>query len=84
MRHATDGVKMLIELVADGLEGSGRLNVFVTHDAILAVLVASVLDKPIDQVGWPDYLDGLLVWRSCESLNVIWRGVHEVADPLGG
>ena len=84
MRSTADGVRMLLELIADGLGGKGRVHVFVTHDSILAVLAASVLGKSIDQVGWPDYLDGLLVWRSCDGLNAAWRGVRKLSHPLGG
>ena len=84
MRPTADGVGMLIELVALGLGRSGRVNVFVTHDSILAVLVASTLGKSADQIGWPDFLDGLLLWRSRVGLNVAWRGARKVAYPLGG
>lgn len=83
MRPTVDGVRMLLKLAVDGLGSNGSLNVFVTHDAILAVLVASVFGESIEQVGWPDYLDGLLIWRSCPGLNVMWRGIHKVSDPLG-
>lgn len=84
MRSTADGVRTLIELVADGLRCSGRLNVFVTHDSILAVLVAWVLGSLIEQVGWPDYLDGLLIWRSGEGLNITWREFRKATYPLGG
>ncbi len=84
MRSTDYGVRILLDLVADGLECSGRLNVYVTHDAIQAVLIASAFGSSIHQVGWPDYLDGLLIWKSCEGLSVSWRGVHKVSNPLVG
>ena len=82
MRPPAEGVRMLLELVATLLESRGRLNVYVTHDSILAVLVARLFEMSIDEVGWPNYLDGLLLWRSCGRLQVAWRGVHKFPDPL--
>ncbi len=84
MRPTADGVRMLLRLVVKGLDSSGRLNVFVTHDAILAVFVATLFGKSIEHVGWPDYLDALLIWGSYPGLNVVWRGVNKISDPLCG
>ena len=84
MRPTADGVGMLLNLVSNGLESCGRLNVYVTHDSILAVLAARLLGMSIEDVGWPGYLEGLLLWGSCERLQVAWRGVRKFSDPLGG
>ena len=84
MRPTAEGVRILLGLVAALLGRQGRLNVYVTHDAILAVLVASLYRMPIDQVGWPSYLEGLLLWRSAGGLHFGWGRLHQGFDPIGG
>ena len=84
MRPTAAGVDLLLGLTADNLRTRGRLNVYVTHDAILAVLVAHLYRLPVDEIGWPDYLDGLLLWRSGERLHFTWRGLEQGSHPLGG
>ena len=82
MRPTSDGVRVLLDLVATGLESRGLLNAYVTHDSILIVLVARLFGMSIDEVGCPNYLDGLLLWRSCGRLQAAWRGIHKSLDPL--
>lgn len=84
MRPTDEGVGALLDLVADSLESYGRLNVYVTHDSILAVLVARLFGMSIDEVGWPGYLDGLLLWKSSQRLQAVWREVRQCSDPLCG
>ena len=62
----------------------GRLNIYVTHDAILAVLVAHLYRLPVDDISWPSYLDGLLLWRCRDRLHFIWRGLEQSSHPLSG
>ena len=84
MRSAGEGVKLLLDLAAGRLASGGRLAVYVTHDALLAVLVARLFRLRHDAVPWPDYLDGLLVWRSGGRLLFSWRGLELGAHPVGG
>ena len=84
MRPTAEGVRILLGLVSASLGRQGRLDVYVTHDAILAVLAASLYRMPIDQVGWPGYLDGLLLWRSAAGLHFSWGRLHQGFDPIGG
>lgn len=83
MRRTSDGVDLLLGLTADGLRSHGRLNIYVTHDAILAILVAYMFRTSVDQIGWPNYLEGLLMWRSSEELHLAWRGLEQASYPLG-
>ena len=76
MRPASEGVRLLLGLVAGNLEEGGRLNVYVTHDAILAVLVARLFRLGVDDFAWPGFLDGLLLWRTGEGITCSWRGLH--------
>ena len=84
MRATSEGVDILLELAANDLRSGGRLNIYVTHDAILAVLVAHLYRLPVDDISWPGYLDGLLLWRCRDRLYFIWRGLEQSSHPLGG
>ena len=84
MRPTAEGVALLRGLTANELRSRGRLNIYVTHDAILAVLVAHLYRLPVDEINWPNYLDGLLLWRSDERLHFIWRGLEQGSYPAGG
>ena len=84
MRATAEGVELLLGLAASDLGRRGHLNIYVTHDAILAVLVAYLYRLTVDEVGWPGYLDGLLLWRCGERLRFNWRGLAQGCRPLGG
>ena len=74
MRPTSEGVKILLELVTSPLGKNGRLHVFVTHDIILSVLVASIFHSSLEETDWPGYLEGLLLWRSSGRLHFCWKG----------
>ena len=84
MRPTSEGVDLLLGLTTNDLRSRGHLNFYVTHDAILAVLVAHLYRLPVDDIGWPSYLDGLLLWRCRDRLHFIWRGLEQSSHPLGG
>ncbi len=84
MRPTAEGVGLLLELTTNKLRSRGRLNIYVTHDAILAVLVAYLYRLPVDEIDWPGYLDGLLLWRCGNRIHFIWRGLEESSYPVGG
>ena len=83
MRTTTEGIGLLLALTSNDLGWRGRLNVYVTHDSILAVLAAHLFRLTVDAIGWPDYLDGLLMWRSNERLHFTWRGLEQCSQPVG-
>lgn len=82
MRATSEGVGLLLGLAAGGLRSRGRLDVYVTHDGILAVLVAYLYRLPVDEIGWPGYLDGLLMWRCRDRLHFAWGGLEQGSHPL--
>lgn len=84
MRATAEGVDLLLRLAANDLNYQGHLNIYVTHDGVLAVLVAYLYGLTIDEVGWPGYLDGLLLWRCGERLHFSWRGLERGCQPLAG
>ena len=74
MRPTPEGVENLLELATSPLGDNGRLHVFVTHDIILSVFVASIIDSSLEETGWPDFLEGLLLWRHSGRLQFSWKG----------
>ena len=84
MRATAEGIELLLGLAASDLGRRRHLNIYVTHDAILAVLVAYLYGLTVDEVGWPGYLDGLLLWRCGQRLRFSWRGLEQGTRPLGG
>ena len=83
MRPTSEGINLLLGLTTNDLCSRGHLNLYVTHDSILAVLVACLYRIRIDEIKWPGYLDGLLLWQSGDRLNFIWRGLEQGSHPLG-
>ena len=74
MRPTLEGVEILLDLVTSSLHKEGRLHVFVTHDIILSVFVASIFRSSSEEAGWPDFLEGLLLWRHAGRLQFSWKG----------
>ena len=84
MRPTSEGIEVLMDLVTSPLGKEGRLHVFVTHDIILSVFAASILRSSLEEIGWPDYLEGLLVWRSAGRFHFIWQGKNGyMSQPTG-
>ena len=59
----------------------GSLAVHVTHDTILAVLVAELEGRDaIDEEHWPWMMEGLWVWFEDARMHWVWRGHHGHRD----
>ena len=84
MRPTAEGVELFLELTSSHLRHGDRLNVYVTHDSILAVLVAHLYGLRVGDISWPGYLDGLLLWRCGQRLHFAWRGLEQGSHPPGG
>ena len=84
MRPTSKGVEILLDLVTSSLGNDGQIHVFVTHDIILAVFVASIFRLSLEETGWPDCLEGMLFWRSDERLQVSWRELRAISPQPDG
>ena len=84
MRSTSEGVQLLSDQLVVALTDQDRINLFVTHDAVLAVLVSYLYGFPVGGFSWPDYLDALVVWRGSDRLRFLWRGLDEGSYPIGG
>jgi Histidine phosphatase superfamily (branch 1) len=49
------------------------LNIFVTHDSVLGVLAGYLFNDFVDGDSWPDFLEGLAVWRDNGNVFAAWR-----------
>ena len=70
--------------LAAALKGPDSASVFVTHDAVLAVLVGHLYNLPVQGFPWPGYLDALVAWPDSNRLRFLWRGLDEGSHPMGG
>ena len=84
MRSTSEGVRLILNSVADALCAQGGTSVFVTHDVVLAVLVGTLYGMPVDGFRWPDYLDALVLWADSDRLRSLWYGLDEGSYPIGG
>ena len=84
MRPTPEGMCLLLGLTADDLQCRGRLNIYVTHDSILAALVAYLYGLSVDDISWPGYLDALFLWRRGERLHYVWKGLEQGSHPFSG
>ena len=81
LQETAEGVGLLLEFTSEGLGGGGRVSVYITHDAILAALVGWLFRLPVYEEGWPNFLDGMLLWRREGRLHCAWRRLHQAAHP---
>lgn len=84
MRPTPEGIDLLLGLAAKDLRSRGQLSIYVTHDSILAALVAYLYSLPVDEISWPGYLDALFLWRRGERLHYIWRVLEQGSYPFSG
>jgi len=57
------------------LDEPGTLSVHVTHDTILAPLVAYLQKRPaIAQEDWPRMMEGVVLWFDADKVHWVWRG----------
>ena len=84
MRSTSAGTELLLRELAAALNGPDSASVFVTHDAVLAVLVGHLYGLPVDGFPWPGHLDALVLWPGSDRLRFLWRGLGEGSHPVGG
>lgn len=57
--------------------GNGRLDIHVSHDWEISLLREELFGLRHEDVGWPQYLDGILFWTDGTHINAAY-GQHEV------
>ncbi len=66
------GVKSLFDLLHP--VGLPNLNLYVTHDAIVAAFTGFLCNRGFRLNEWPSYLEGVFLWKEKEGFTVMWRG----------
>ena len=67
-------VQAVLKLVLSEPASDGALDIFVTHDTIVAVLAGYFLGHVFKYPDyWPDYLEGVLLWRIGDEIYLRWR-----------
>lgn len=59
-------------------EYPARLDMMATHDTIVAAVAGSLLHAPVLGPDWPNFLEGIFVWREGEHVRARWRGEERV------
>ncbi|MDX1804968.1 MAG: histidine phosphatase family protein [Alcanivorax sp.] len=77
MLSPAQGRAKLVAYMHERQPEAGHLAVHVTHDTILAVLVAELHGHTcISEEDWPWMMEGLWLWFADGQLHWIWRGEH--------
>lgn len=64
----------VLELAFSYSDLPGAVDVFVTHDTIVGVLAGYLMNEEFNDQNWPNYLEGILLWRDQDELCASWRG----------
>jgi phosphohistidine phosphatase SixA len=76
-------VEVVNFLLTNHNEGN-RLDVFITHDTILNSMVSMFLGQVVHKHDWPEFLEGMALWREEQSVQLAWRGgVYDISEKLG-
>ena len=74
--RTTDAADVVLRPVLERLSdpmGEGRLDVHVSHDWELVLLREELLGMRYEDVGWVEYLDGLVIYRDGDGFLVRYR-----------
>lgn len=73
----------IIELMNALLENQNQppcVDIVVTHDSILTCLLKYLLGFQFSADNWPQYLEGLLVWKENSRIMILWRSERFEVD----
>lgn len=71
-----EAVLQLIDFMLNAATRPG-ITLFVTHDSILSIVLGYLFEDISLDTLWPDYLEGLFLWRSDELLHFTYRGIYK-------
>lgn len=64
----------VLDLAISDEHEPGVIDIFVTHDTIVGAVVGYLMGKKFNSTNWPDFLEGVLLWRDGSKLYAHWRG----------
>ncbi len=77
-----DQLVELMYLLLEGADQPETLDLFATHDTIVAALAGFFTGIHFFYPDyWPDYLEGVLIWRNKDQVHLRWRTDEIVIGP---
>jgi len=73
LRAVPQGCGLLLQSLLGRPPQAGRFDVHVTHDLIIALLVAHLLGDSDPTAHWPDFLEGVVLWQEGPQLHGWFR-----------
>ena len=74
------GAAKFMDLLVSDQGKPGEIDIFVSHDAVITPLLATVLGvRDLTEI-WPTYIEGALLSREGDGLAILWRGVRHTAQ----
>lgn len=75
-------VHSILEMILTPAPQAGQLDLFITHDTVLAVLAGFFTGARFAYPDyWPDFLEGVLVWREHTQVHLHWRDMETIIEP---
>ena len=74
MRPTHEGVSLLWDLMT-GHDDNADLDIFVTHDSVIAAFAGYLLEQTPVEENWPQFLEGVFVWRDEGGSHLVSCGV---------
>jgi broad specificity phosphatase PhoE len=75
--HVPAQVNDLVKLAISHRSDDPVLDLLVTHDSILAVLIHYLFQMPYrGSAHWPGFLEGIFFWKDVNRKHALWRGNH--------
>ena len=72
----------ILDQVLSGDDSSGSLDIFTTHDTVLAVLASYFTGVSFQYPDyWPNFLEGILIWRRNNQVHLKWREHETILGP---
>ncbi len=74
------GLVSLIELLLPQSDEEDGLEIFVTHDTVVASLAGYLTGEPVQGDATPRFLEGVFVWKVGGDVYFQWRGMTVAID----
>lgn len=74
LRDLRVGAGLLLDLVARGPTRDELVDVFVSHDAVIAPFLGYLLEATDTDSLWPDFIEGVWFQRNTPTPSLHWRG----------
>ncbi len=84
LRAIDEGTRILLDWLLRGQEEEDCVDIFVSHDAVIAPLLGHLLMTDNVDAIWPDFLEGVLLASTDEGIELVWRDRKYLLADGGG